>query len=58
MNKKCGNCSFHSDKCKNPDNKNYNQYRDKEDRCSGCKVEDTCLIKEENKTWLRGGVHG
>lgn len=37
MNKKCGNCDWRSDKCKNPDNIHFNQYRDKEDRCSGFK---------------------
>ena len=35
MNKKCGNCGFYSDKCKNQKNKNYNKFRSKEDRCNG-----------------------
>jgi len=41
MNKKCGNCGYHSDKCKDPSNKNYNSFRDKEDRCSGYKRPST-----------------
>lgn len=35
MNKKCGNCGWRSDKCKNPNSIHYNEFRDKEDRCSG-----------------------
>lgn len=34
MNKKCGNCGWLTDKCKNPDNPNYNKFREKEDRCT------------------------
>jgi len=34
MNKKCGNCDWHTDKCKNPNNVNYNKFKDNENRCS------------------------
>lgn len=34
MNKKCGNCGWLTDKCKNPNNHNYNKFRNKEDRCT------------------------
>jgi hypothetical protein len=34
MNKKCGFCGWHSDKCKNPDNINYNEFKDNDDRCT------------------------
>lgn len=43
MNKKCGLCEFFSDKCKNPENPNYNKFRyfnkidHKDSRCSGFK---------------------
>ena len=34
MNKKCGLCGWRSDKCKNPNSIHYDEFRDKEDRCS------------------------
>lgn len=34
MNKKCGNCGWRSDKCKNPNSIHFNKLRNKEDRCS------------------------
>jgi len=34
MNKKCGKCGWHTDKCKNPKNINYGLFKDYEDRCS------------------------
>ncbi|HGG0416119.1 TPA: hypothetical protein ACJFE8_000870 [Clostridium sporogenes] len=34
MNKKCGNCGWRTDKCKNPDSIHFNEFREKEDRCS------------------------
>jgi len=37
MNKKCGNCGYFTDKCKDISNKNFNKFRDKEDSCSGFK---------------------
>lgn len=38
MYKLCGNCGFHTDKCKNPNNINYNTFRDKFDVCSNKKI--------------------
>lgn len=34
MNKKCGNCGWKSDKCKNPKSVHYDEFRDDKDRCS------------------------
>jgi len=41
MARKCGNCGWSSDKCKNPNNPNYNKFRDKDDRCNGYKIKKT-----------------
>lgn len=34
MNKKCGNCGWRSDKCKNPNSIHFNEFRERDDRCS------------------------
>lgn len=47
MNKKCGNCGWRSDKCKNPNNPNYDQFKDKKDRCTGFRREEQ--LKRLNK---------
>lgn len=38
MYKLCGKCGYYTDKCKNPNNINYNTFRDKFDVCSNKKV--------------------
>lgn len=38
MYKLCGKCGWHTDKCKNPDNINYNTFRDNFDVCSNKKI--------------------
>lgn len=34
VNKKCGKCEWHTDKCKNPDNPNFGEFKDNDDRCT------------------------
>lgn len=38
MYKLCGKCGYHSDKCKNPNNINYNDFREPFDVCSNKKI--------------------
>lgn len=38
MYKLCGKCGYHTDKCKNPNNANYNTFRNDFDVCSTKKI--------------------
>ena len=59
MYKLCGKCEWHTDKCKNPDNVNYNDFRNKFDVCSNKKIpwnkrEPKCKEREW-KDYLKHG---
>ncbi len=38
MYKLCGKCGYYTDKCKNPNNVNYNSFRNYYDVCSNRKI--------------------
>ena len=56
MNKKCGNCGWLTDKCKNPTSVHYNSFRNKEDRCS-LKIKRNVVYKFDVEIQNRFSAH-
>ena len=57
MYKLCGKCGYRSDKCKNPNNVNYNDFRNYFDVCSNKVVSRTKNIEREVKSQNREMKH-
>lgn len=59
MYKLCGKCEFRTDKCKNENNANYDDYRDYYDVCSNKKIpykqRETKNKEREWKNYLKHG---
>lgn len=57
MYKLCGKCGYRSDKCKNPNNVNYNDFRNYFDVCSNKAVSRTKSIEREVESQNREMKH-